>query len=98
MLVQFGAAIVYGAIIFYVFSYSTDLEPATQDGQMQGMFTYGLFAIIVCVSVHHMQIGLQVRHWNIVYTLIFIGSWLLMWLSLSVYESNKANSLVGHVY
>ena len=57
------------------------------DGQVWGLFTYGIIGPYVHVIVHHFQVLVNVRNWGIMYALIFLVS--ILQLPLVMYNAQK---------
>jgi len=51
-----------GAFIFYVFYFGQGIY--NEEGQLFGLFAYGVFSTICIVIVHHAQVGMYTRNWT----------------------------------
>ena len=58
-----------------------------ENGQVWGLFTYGIIAPYVQVILHHFQVFVNVRNWDMLYTLIFLIS--ILQLPLVMYFAQK---------
>jgi hypothetical protein len=84
------------ASVFIVFVCSGDTQ--SNDGKTRDLFSYGLFAVLVAVLLHHTQVALSVRGWNLLYLAIFTGSLSLTFLNFNLAESFADSQLYGGIY
>lgn len=54
-------AFLTGVVIFYIFYYSEGIMNV--EGQTFGLYSYGAFATVVCVAIHHWQMFMNWRNW-----------------------------------
>ena len=57
-----------------------------------GAYLFGTFMVFVCVIVHHLHVAINIRDWNLPYTLMTIVS--IGFLPLIVWANNRIDSAV----
>lgn len=60
-----------------------------------GSYLFGTYLLIVCVVVHHIHVGINIRDWNIAYAIATLVS--IAFLPLILWACNRIPSAVVYL-
>lgn len=78
-----------GAVIFYIFYFGQGI--ANMDGDLFGLFSYGVFSTVAAVLIHHVQCGMYCRNWAWPLTAFFVFSITMLPVTIWLTQ-NKLNA------
>ena len=58
-----------------------------------GAYEYGVWITTVAFVIHHIQIGINIRDWNVIMTIIFFAASFMLWVVLNT-NDNVSGAIV----
>ena len=70
-------SIIAGLFVWIVWDQAAAEYLQAEDGQMMGLYTYGVFITMSVVIAHHMQVAINTRNWG-----TYLSAWALFSISM----------------
>jgi magnesium-transporting ATPase (P-type) len=88
--------LIVGVITYYVYFFADGV--INVDGQTMGTYAYGVFGTLVCVAIHHLQMGGNTKNWTPILAFFFCASVGLTLVTCQLTDMGKDSNVRGSIW